>query len=436
VVAHAQDNTPPGLLASLDVTQRLEYSDNPDLDFEGEPDFYGRTLLDFGLISETPRDLFTFNVGADVEEFGENQSTLDLTNTRVGLGYDRESRNARFGLDFAFRESDVTDSDFDDFLDFDGNLISQRGGTRESTIFGIEGELGREAPIGASIDLRYRDLNFSDTNDPDLTEEDDIRLNGQIFFRFNQRATGRLIARYEDFDSQGNGVDRETVSLGSGLAIDLTPTLSADVELDYTTIERQGDETGTDDGFDLSLGLSRTLRNGTIGVTFASEVETNDEGRRSFLSLNRAMALPSGATIAYEIGGTRSGASSFDPLVNFDYAYDLPDAQIRVGLSQVYNTDRDNQEEINTSLSASYSQAINTLSSYEVSLSFLNRNALGDRVDDGRRLDLSLSYRRDLTADWGLVGGFSHVLVTDDGEPDRSSNTVFVGLQRSFDWNP
>jgi hypothetical protein len=375
-------------------------------------------------------------VGTEIEEFAANQSTLDLTNSNLGLGYDRESRNARFGLNFAYRESDVNDPDFDEFVDLDGNIITQSSGTREGTIFGVTGELGREAPIGASIGLRYRDVNFSDTTDPNLTDEDEISLNGQIFFRFNPRTTGRLTTSYEDYDSQGNGVDRESITFGSGLAVELTPTLTADAEIGYTTIERRGNETGTDDGFDLALGLSRTLSNGTIGLRFSSDVETNDEGRRSFLSVNRSMALASGATLRYEVGGTRSGESSFDPLVNFNYAFDLRDAQIRLGLSQAFNTGRDNQEEINTRLSASYNQAINNLSSYSVSFSFRDRNAIGDTRDDGQRLDLSLSYRRDLTADWGLVGGFSHVLVSDDGEADRSSNTVFVGLQRSFDWNP
>ena len=48
VVVRAQD-VPPGLVARFDVTQRLEYSDNPGFDVDGESDLFGRTILNFGL---------------------------------------------------------------------------------------------------------------------------------------------------------------------------------------------------------------------------------------------------------------------------------------------------------------------------------------------------------------------------------------------------
>ena len=49
-VARAQERQPPGMVVTLDVEQRLEYSDNPDLEVDGDADFYGRT--GFGPVSE------------------------------------------------------------------------------------------------------------------------------------------------------------------------------------------------------------------------------------------------------------------------------------------------------------------------------------------------------------------------------------------------
>ena len=44
VLVRAQD-VPPGMVASFDFTQRLEYSDNPDFDVDDDADFRKRYLI-------------------------------------------------------------------------------------------------------------------------------------------------------------------------------------------------------------------------------------------------------------------------------------------------------------------------------------------------------------------------------------------------------
>ena len=436
IAAHAQDTPPPGITASFDVTQRLEYSDNPDLEIEDDPDFFGRTILAFDLESATLLENFTLSLGTDIEEGRNDRATVDLTNSFVQLGYDRATRNANIGTTFRYRESDTSSTFLDDDFDADGRVLNQDSGTRQNYGFGLTGAVGVEAPIGASFSLDYSELRYSGTEDPDLTDRSTLDSSAQVNFRIDPRIIARLTTKYIDFDAQGNGTSRETTGFGAGVLLEFTPLLTGDFSASYDTIERSGDETGTNDGISFSADLTRTLTNGTLGATLSSDVSSNSDGRRAFFAINRDMNLTRRAALSYSLGGTRSENSSFEPLVDIDYSYALPTSQITFGLSQRFNTDSDNEEQINTTLNAGYQHQINSLSSIGADLSLFNRNELGPLADDARRIDVSLSYQYALTRDWGLVSGVSHILSTSESEDDRSSNTVFIGLQRNFSWNP
>ena len=175
------------------------------------------------------------------------------------------------------------------------------------------------------------------------------------------------------------------------------------------------------------------MPDGTLSVGYESEITTNDDGRRSFFNINRTMDLPSGS-LSLTLGTTGASTVGTDPLVQADYVRQLSTAVLTFVISQSVNTDPDNNEEINTRLTAAYDQQINSLSGFGVNLSFFDRNELQDDPNDGQRLDVSLIYRHSLTRDWGLVGGYTHRFSTEDIGEDRRSNTVFVGLERNFSW--
>lgn len=433
-VVHAQDTDAPGIVGTFDVTQRLEYSDNPGLDVDGDSDFFGRTLLGFNLTSVTGLDQLSLDLGTEVEEWrDDNDSSFDPTNSFASIGYDRETGNARIGFELRYRESDSDSDNFDDF-DQNGNIINQDDGTRQTYGFVLDGAVGLNAPIGASWGFAYDEITFSDTTDPDLTDQSNTAFDGQLDFRIDPRITASLTASYEDFDAQGNGVNRERTGFGVAVAMEVTPILTADVSLSYDSIDRSGDETGTDDGLSVGASLLRALSNGTLGLNFASDVSSNDNGRRSFLSVSRDMELPRGSLSA-EIGVTGADTIGSDPLINLDYVHELPTGQINLGLSQSVVTDNDNNEQLNTALRAGYDYQINNLSGLGATFTYFDRNELDEGVD-GKRMEVGLTYRRDLTRDWGLVGGVSHTLSSEDDSEDRSRNTIYIGLQRSFNWVP
>lgn len=434
--ANAQDAVPPGIIASLDVTQRLEYSDNPDLDVDGDSDFFGRTILEFGLESATSLEDFTLNVGTDVEEGRNDKSSIRLTNTFFRLGYDRATANANIGTSLRYRESDPTSTFFDGGFDEDSSAIDQDSGTRKNYGAGLTGAVGVEAPVGASFAIDYREVRYSGTEDPDLTDQSTLDTSGQLNFRIDPRIVARLTATYIDFDAKGNGTNRKATGFGAGAFLEFSPTLVGDFSVSYDKIKLSGDESGTDDGISFSAELTRELTNGTLGARLSSDVSSNDYGRRGFFAIDRDMDLSERAALFFSFGGTNSRNSTFDPLVNVDYSYALRTAQLTLGAEQRFATDSDNVEEINTTLNASYQQQVNSVSSIGADFSLFDRNQLGSLADDGRRINFSLSYQYAVTRDWGFVGGVSHIRSTSDSEDDRTSNTIFIGLQRNFIWNP
>jgi hypothetical protein len=426
---------PPGILATFSIDQRLEFSDNPDFDEEGGSDLFGRTILGFGLNSETRVQRFGLNLGLDIEEGRAGAPSVDVANPFAQLVYDRNTRNATISAFTAYRESDVDSDIGDEEFDLDGDILRQEDGTRESLNFRLSGEVGRDAPIGGSWSWDYNEITFSDTTDPDLTDQSRYTLAGQVDFRITPRIVANVRASYSDFDARGNGTDRETTRIGTGVALTISPVLTANLGLGYDRIERSGDETGTDDGLSVRAGLERAVPNGAWQLDFSSAVESNEDGRRSNLTVGRSVELPR-SVLNVSFGLSGSDIVGTDPLLNVDYSQTLPRARINLGLSQSITTDSDNDEQINTRLRAGFDQQINALSQVGLSLSLFDVNDLSTGNDDTQRIDVSLTYRYALTRDWGLVGGVSHRRLTEENEANRSRNTIFIGLRRDFAWIP
>mgnify|MGYP002621465074 CR=1 FL=1 len=136
-------------------------------------------------------------------------------------------------------------------------------------------------------------------------------------------------------------------------------------------------------------------------------------------------------------GVKRESDDSFDPTYSLSFAQELPrGAQLSLQASQEFQTIGTGDEAINSRVSANYSTPISTVSSLTASVNYRDTNGLGTNTDNATRLDLGLSYTHSLAQDWGLTGGYSRSFASEDGEQDRTSDTVFVGLQKTFEWRP
>lgn len=419
------------MLVTFDVNQRFEASDNPDLERDGQNRATSRTSLGIGLESVRPADSFNLNIGADIE----GRSGFETTRSFGTLGYVRETRSARAAVNLRFRENDINGTISDQEFDEDGALILQDGGTRRTTRIGLEGAVGREAPIGASFDLGYNDVSYEGATTSSLRDNSTVSFNGRIDFRITPRVTTSLISNYSFFDAETGGVDRETFGLGVALQLETSDTDEINLSLRQDRIERSGSQVGTDEGLSLDFGWSRALPNGSLALSFGSDVSSNASGRRSNFTIRRAMELPRGS-LSFAFGLTKTDSGDAEPLMELNYRHELPSATLSVGLRQTVNTTSSNDEELNTRLRASYSQRLNAVSSLDASLSFFDRKGLSGGLADAQLIDLGLSYRRELTQDWGLVGGVSRRISSESGRSDNRSSTVFLGVERSFSWLP
>lgn len=433
----AAQNAPTagGLAARLDFTQRLEFSDNPEFQVDGESQFYGRTVLNFGLESTNSVERLTFNGGLFIDVGRTDRDTVDFRDPFVSFGYRREVPNSFLDARLRYRRADPRSVQG---FDQDGNSISQLDGTRDIFLVGLAGAVGRTAPVGGQFDWSYEEIRYNDTTDPTLNDRSDNRFTGQVDFRLNPKATANVNAFFNDFKPRDAplAVARRTVGVGVGTELQFNRIWSADGLLRYDQIDRSGAQTGTTKGYTVEANVLRALTNGTVGLGFRSEVSSNFNGRRNFLAVSRDLALPRGS-LAGTLGVTGAGdIIGTDPIVEVDYRYDLPAAALTFGVSRRIDISNENDERINTTARFGYDQRINNLSSLGLNITLLDRKELSLLTNDAQRLNIDLSYRYALTRDWGVVAGYRYSFLREELNADRRANTVFVGLQRAFNWLP
>lgn len=429
-LALAQDGA---FVARLDIEQRFEYSDNPDLATTKDRTALARTDLGFSLQRRTAIDTFLFDIGGQIEFGDDDPGESTIENPFFSLAFDRDVGRATFDLNLRFRETDVSSlvTETDEILGVDFATLDT--GKREDSNFSIGAEIGIDAPVGASLRVARDRLRYSGTTDPTLRDQDTDTLEGTIFFRFDPRITGRLFTTLADLDVDGvGGVDRETTIFGSGVEIDLSPVLTLDLGISQDKIELNGTTNRVEEGLSVTADLSREMANGTLGLALASEVGEN--GRRDSVSVSRSMELPRGA-LSYRLGLTQTNGLGTNPLYGIDWSQELPRGSFVVSLTQSVTTDSSANEQISSSLSVAYTQELTELSSFSARAALRRSDELRAGGIDSERIDLSLTYRRELERDWGLVSGFSHIRATQDSTADRSSNTVFIGLEKSLTWN-
>jgi hypothetical protein len=237
---------------------------------------------------------------------------------------------------------------------------------------------------------------------------------------------------------------RENVRVFLEGSYDIRPDLTATTRLNYSRNETttssliggfglaSADNVSTNKGFGGGFAITKTLKNGTIGADFDSNVTSS--GRRDTARVTRAIKLPNG-DFSMSLGAVRPEGSDLQPLINLSYSQDLVRGKLGLGLSQRTSTGDDDETVINTRLRASYDQEINPSSSWGLTARLADTDAV-DLADNTRRLDLGVNYRHELAQDWDLVANYTYSSSKQTGEAQRSSNTVSLSIAKSFQFRP
>lgn len=420
-----------GISATLDVAETLRFSDNPDFIRNASSGLRSRTDLSFGLEARTSTQEFLLDINTGIDFALSGESDNGIEDPSLNLGYTRQNRDSLFETSLQYREFDVNENDIADLND-DELVID--GGTRADLTVSFGFEVGRTAPIGASLDVLRRDRTYSGTTDPTLVDETLEQVTGRVNFRINPQLTARVVGTYISDDEDGNGTDSTTRGYQLGATAVLNPVLTLDASIGYREVDITGGSADrTEDGATFDIALTRALQNGDLTISFGSTI--GDTGRESTATVDRALTLPNGLLDA-SFGLVQTDEGDLDPLYGLNYQQNLPRGDFSVGLTQALSTDASGDESINSSLSMRYLQELTSLSSLETSLSVRDTNRSVGTGSDTTRFDLSFSYRHEVAQDWDLIGGYTYSRSSSNTSTDITSNTIFVGLEKSYNWRP
>lgn len=432
-VLQAQEVPESARQAILDVSQRFEWSDNPDLETIKEDRFTSRTRLQFGLFQRTRTDELSLSLGGDLELRDDREN--GITNSNLGIGWDRDVGHSRTGISFNFREADLgttTGTFFNDdtqSIDF-GTFDS---GNRETATLALAGAFGIDAPFGGSYDLSQSAIRYTDTVDPGLLDADRFTFDGDIYAVIHPRVILGFDASYSDFDEEGPD-DLDTVSsrIGTYLDLELTSQLSGRFELGWAEVEESGRTTNIEDGAVFDVALRQDLPGSELTFDVRSDIVAS--GRRGEFRVGQILDLPLNA-FSYSLGLSRLEGFDTEPLFGLGWSQELPRGAVRLDLEQRATEGRDNENLINTRMSFGYRQELTVRSGFDIDFTFIDSNDRSSSDIDTKRYDLGLTYRYALYEDWDLTSGISLVSLEENGAPNRTASTFFVGLEKRFVWN-
>lgn len=443
-MAGAQDAPNPALTFSFGST--FTANDNLDLD----PVSAGTSSwIDnrFGLsyATETATSALAFDASgvwrlSDIPGAGGGSDFDDQT---AALSYSREGANSRLTLNGRINRSDIAFFDPLRLVDDpstpidEGDLTAGDDGSRRTTSASLRFETGIAGPLGFDIAASHYGRDYQDTTDPDYydTTRDTLSLGATL--RPNERLSLRLSLSQTDYSAKdAPQTERSTrrASVGGSYALDPATSLSFSVGKTWIDSEEGlglGRVSSSEDGLNASLGLSRALANGSIGLSLSHDITVDGEAWTDLL-LSRDMELPNGA-LSVSLGPSfRDGETGVVGTLAFDR--ELPRGAFSLSASRKISSSDDSTRDT-MRLGLGLSHALTPLSSLSLDIDYLDTDS--DRAGaDRSRSRLSLTYSHDLGQDWQLRGGYALTESDREGEATARSNSVFLTLQKAITFSP
>lgn len=398
-----------------------------EFDYDLDVGLESRTIFGLGLSSATRTETLSFNIGTELLGDFQDGSDDDFewNNHQASARYSRQGANSALSFSAAYREVDLGDDSFE--LD-PGIILIGEDGKLTTTRFGASIETGIEGPVGLSLDARYRDAEYENTVDPDLSDETVTSVDALARFSLSRSLSLRAragISRTEEDDAAQT--ESETIYYGIGLGGSTTSglTFSADLIFDETETTTQAPANRTtEDGIGFEIAVTQPRPNGTLGVVLSNRID--EAGRRVSAELNRELTLRNGG-LGFSLGVVdQEGVDDLQVIGGVSYTTETPQASITVSLEQAATTD-DGDTVVSTNLAVAYNRQINAVSSWDAQLGYLATDELAAGEDDNETT-ATIAYNRDLTSDWSMRTGYEYTR-TNDGDDE---NSIFFNIQRDI----
>ena len=405
LAAVAQDTPDGGPLLVFDLEQRLSYDSNPDFvpGDAGEPAAVSRTDLGLAYTDRTRDDSFALRADAGLRAVAGEGGELD--SPRLEVSYGREGPGSGFSANLDYTRNRIEElANLADVLDIfladtgllilppDFDLFDPRfTGNRSATGLSLALSGGGDSPLGYGLSFDAERISYDGTAALILEDSRSFRLAGDV-------------------------------------SLQLDPATRASVGVNYTRYDEDGAETTDRTG--LTLGLGRETPLGPLSLTL--DAQETLSGTRLGLSASRRIEGPR-TTLGFGVGVALPGNDELGLTGNVNLVRALPEGSITLDAQQSYDAATDGEDRRVTSLSAGYSETLTPLASVNLTLGYIDART-GSASVRSANATAALSYR--LTQDWALSGGVTFGNRRADDLPDTRSETVFLGLGRSFAVRP
>lgn len=325
--AHAFD-----MRVLADVTERMEFDDNLQVDPDPDGDVFGSTTT-FNLDVTARTQTSTLNVrgGANLREFGGPGATSDLDtfNQNVKGDFQLEGPRTTVGVDASFARSNTAFTEFEDvnFGGFDQTIVTEGSTDRLSYSVGgdVTVEVNRTNKLSGSV--TYSAVDFAESVG-DLTPTDRLAFNASWFRELTEttdlKTSGSLSFFNSDNASQS---ENRTIALSTRITSELTPNLTVYGEggINIITTEQlsagvRQSETTVGNTFDFGLTYLMWLTT-TFTASVSQSVSPSDSGNlnqrtgvNASLShrINTVSSFSTGATYAIQESATSGPAGGSD----------------------------------------------------------------------------------------------------------------------------
>ncbi|MDC1399673.1 hypothetical protein N8306_04060 [Yoonia sp.] len=392
-----------------------------------------RARLGFGVAFESATRSQRFALDFDgAFDSGYDDIADSLRTPRLSLSYGLESRATALETSLTYQRAKISALVFAD--DLASDFLVAGTGQRADLNTQASLSFGRGAPFGGTFDLGYSQRTYLDTVDPTLLDEATRSAGVSLRFVIDPRVTATLATRGSETDVDSAGTDQRSESVSAGLEMAVNPALTASLNLGGSRIT---DTTiiGTDTfgGATAALSATQEMSGGAVTGRVASDVTTG--GRLTTLRVDRSIDLPLGS-LSLGAGVGQIDGDDLQTLARLSWNGESPRAQYGFTLDRALAVNRDGDSAINSQIALSWQQDLNLVSTIGAGLSLRDTDRLDPSQADSHQTNLTLTYRRDLTQDWGLRSSYTHSRNSETGASSTRDNTVFLGLERGFQWRP
>lgn len=392
------------------------------------------TGLSFGVTRQTQTSLLDFNTnGALRWRDAPTGTTTDAELSGLRFYYEQLSAAGKLTAQARVNESDL--SSLSSLVDpITGDLITvEDPGRRRSFSAGVTLEGGIDGPVETRLSLTRSGTRYYDTISPSYSDSDIWSAEASARLQLTPLIALTPSLSYTEYEAQDAvSTRRETTRAQLGLSYEIDQVTQLTAGIGYTQIDQTGAATLRNrDGATFSLGLMRQVALGQAGLSYDRVLDNN--GSRDTISLTGSMDLPRGQ-LSGSIGYATSDQSDGGLIASIDYAHTLPDGQITLGASRRVSTSDAGFDRFTTQLNAGWSHELTSLSSIGLSATYSAVDFTAPGSVDTSRTTLGLSYDYQLTQDWTLTSGIQHRIAEREGQPDASSNAIYVTIGREFSY--